>query len=157
MNTVIVDSSPEYAVGIADGIVAISVARGAPSLKNADAQTKAVERVVEKSPKNCAWFCFIEPTSPKPSPSFQRRADEMLLKAGSNLCAVAYVIEGTALRDAFVRAFMAGVTVSKGTPQPCKHFKDLDSAEKWVRGLIKLPSSLLIAQAVEQVRAAITK
>lgn len=147
-----VGTSESYAGGIVDNRVAISVWRGTPTLKDFERQQLAITNVVQQHPGKCLFLCCIEPSSPKPPPEAQDKITAMFKQFGRNLGAVAYVVEGAALRSAFVRSVMTGITMVKGTAQPMKFFPDIASAESWLRSEVEFPLDIDLNKAVEEVR-----
>ena len=155
MSTRIVGSSKVFAVGLVDQRIVVSVWRGPPTIREAEMQRAAIGDVVRLSPKTCAFVCCVEQSSPKPPPDVQKDVTETFMRAGLDLGAVAYVVEGSSLRSAFVRSIMTGLTIVKGTSQPQKYFPNVENAESWVHQTVALPEPFRLREAVEQVRRAI--
>lgn len=156
MKVRIIRKSQGYVVAIVNDVLAVSVARGEPSTHDADMQANAIRQVAEQNPGKCAWLCFIEPSSPKPSPEFQSKVTQMLESVGTKLGAAAYVIEGKGARNVFVRMIMTRMTAIKGVPQATKYFESAKSAEDWIRMTVPLPADVSAVQAVQELQSAMT-
>lgn len=155
MNIQIVNSSEDYATGVVDEVVVISVARGTASLDDAIVQSDEIRRVASLHPGKCGFVCCIEPTSPKPSAEFQSVVTKMFLEVGQNLGAVAHIMEGKGARSALVRMTLMSMAFLKGAPQPTEYFNDSIDAIQWLIETLRFPVNTITPNMVEEVRQAI--
>lgn len=156
MNVRVLRKSQGYVVAVVNDVLAVSVARGEPTTHDAAMQANAIRQVVDLNPGKCAWLCFIEPSSPKPSSEFQSKVTQMLESVGPKLGAAAYVIEGKGARNVFVRMIMTRMTAIKGVPQATKYFENATSAEEWIRTTIALPADVSAVEAVKELQSSMT-
>ncbi|HMA94114.1 MAG TPA: hypothetical protein VKP30_15590 [Polyangiaceae bacterium] len=156
MKVRIVRKSASYAVAVVNELLVISIARGQPITHDAEIQGTTIRQIVEQNPGTCAWLCYIEPSSPKPSDDFQSKVNQMLEAVGPKLGAAAYVIEGKGARNVFVRMIMTRMTLIRGVPQATKYFEDAKGAEAWLRNTISFPTTISVQEAVKEVQSAMT-
>jgi len=104
-----------------------------PTREAFDARHEALIDLAKRFPGKCGYVELIEPNSKPPPDELRKIAVEVFRKLGKDLCCIGFVVDGTQLRSALVRAIIATMSFLIPPTQPAKVFKRLSDAGEWIR------------------------
>lgn len=137
----------------------LTVWRLQPTAELFNLRHEVLVELAARYPGKCAYVELIETDSSKPPPDELRKiAVEAFRKLGSNLACVGFVLDGTQIRAALVRAILTGMTFLIPQMQPSKVFKRLSDVAGWVGPRIGEESPLFgerLADAFDYLRSAV--
>lgn len=128
----IIEVSPVCAMGEFERCL-LTVWRLQPTIDAFNMRHAALTELAARNPGKCAYVELIEPESKPPTDEMRKVAVEAFRKLGSDLSCVGFVLDGTQLRSALVRAILTGMTFLIPQMQPSKVFKRLGDAAEWIR------------------------
>lgn len=152
----VISATPEWGMGEFNRVL-IVIWNDAPTLERFRQRQMELESLVARFPGRCALVEVVEPAA-KPPPS-EGRVETMrgFAKLGSNLSALAFQLEGSALRAALNRAVITGMTFLIPQAQPTKVFKQVDATGVWVKEKIGETHDAFVGglrEAVDGLRSA---
>ena len=98
-----------------------------------DLRHRVLSELATRHEGQCAYVEVIEATSKPPTDELRKVAVEVFRKLGRDVSCVGFVMEGSELRVALVRAILTGMTFLVPQMQPSKVFKRIGDAASWVR------------------------
>jgi hypothetical protein len=121
-----------WAIGEYERCLAI-VWRDQPSIETFRERNDHLVELAKTNPGRCALVEIIETTSKPPGDDARKAAMEVFRKLGGDLSGIGFVVEGTEMRTALLRAILTGMLFFLKQPQPTKVFKRAPEMAAWVR------------------------
>jgi hypothetical protein len=110
---------------------------GQPDDTKMKRRAEALVELCRQYPGRCALIETVEPTAKPPSQETRKVAMDVFRKLGSDLSAIGFVLEGSEMRTAMIRAVITSMLFFVKQPQPSKVFKRLKDMLDWVRPRIE--------------------
>ncbi len=130
--------------------VCFAIWRTKPDRALFEIQKRCLASTVLRFKGACAFLCVVEQASEPPDDDIRKESSEMITAHGTNITAVALVIEGTGFRAAITRTVLSGIVLVIRTPAPIRYFESPRIAADWLR--TKMPS--LARDLPQEVEAA---
>ncbi len=119
------------AMGEVDRCLAV-VYRGQPSPEDFRTRNGHLVELAKRSPGKCALVELVEANAKPPSQETRRVAMEVFKQLGGDLSAIGFVLEGSEVRAALIRAALTGMMFFVKQLQPTKVFKQVGDMAAWV-------------------------
>jgi hypothetical protein len=132
------------------GAVCVAVWRKKPTPERFAEQKLHLDQVVRKHPGSAVFLVIVEADSEPPDEPERKASSKMIAGHGSNLKAVACVIEGDGFKAAIIRSVLAGIALFARAPAPIKYFDSVASASQWIASQTSIgPIPAFVRQAEE--------
>jgi hypothetical protein len=138
------------------GPVCIAFWRKDSTMERFAVQRAALTQLVRRVPGKAGFFCVVEESSGAPEEDVRRASSKMFESLGSDLCAIAMVIEGSGFRSALVRSVASGIVMlmPKRTT-PISYFSDIGAGATWLRDHVDIGSPSVFSQRVQELRGSL--
>jgi len=134
------------------GPVCLALWRTKPTPSAFQIQEAHLARAVARDPGKVAFLCVVAPSAEPPDDAERAASAAMISKHGSNLAAVACVIEGSGFRAAITRTVLSGIMLLTRTRSPVRLFESVEHAAPWLGERVGQMSVLNLAAEVELAR-----
>ena len=135
------------------GDVCIAVWRKDSTRARFNIQRYGLDHVIGNSPSGGVFFCVVEPTSGAPNEEVRKASSRLFESHGSNLRAIAMIIEGTGFRSAVVRSVASGIVMLMGSRvTPISYFATIEAGAIWLQRYANLGPIPMFKMNVEHVR-----
>lgn len=148
---------------VGDGVVVAQIGnvcaalwRKKPTRERFEIQRRCLEAVVKKYPGRAAFMCFVEAGTEPPDDDIRKASSAMITSHGSNLKAVACVIDGSGFKAAISRTVLSGIALLIRTPSPIKYFESAASGAAWLAQFIPVGSVSNFVEQIEVVRKSLS-
>jgi hypothetical protein len=128
------------AMGEVDNCVAV-VWRAQPTPESFRTRNTFLLDLAARAAGKCALVELIEANAKPPSQETRRVAMEVFKKLGPDLSAIGFVLEGSEMRSALIRAVLTGMMFFVKQLQPTKVFKRQEDMTSWVKPLVQPDNS----------------
>ena len=142
------------AIGEIDNCIAV-LWRAQPTPEEFRTRNKFLVDLAARAKGKCALLEVVEENAKPGSQDARRAAMEVFGKLGSDLSAIAFVLEGNAVRSAFIRAMLTGMMFFVKQLQPTKVFKHLEDMTGWAKPMVQPDNASFhseLATAFEHLR-----
>lgn len=100
------------------------------------------------------FLCVVESTSGVPGEDVRKASSELFASLGTDLRAIAMVIEGTGFRSAIVRSVASGIVLLMGKrATPISYFSNVDAAAQWLQDQVEGCVVGRLVHGVKEMRA----
>jgi hypothetical protein len=139
------------------GPVCVAIWRGNSTPARVAIQGACLTEVVGLAPGRAGFLCVVEETSAPPDEKAREASSRMLNAQGSNLRAVACVIEGSGFRASIVRSVASGIVwlARSKNRAPVSYFAQVTQGAAWLANFVDLGSLEGFARGVEETRFAL--
>lgn len=147
---------------VGDGIVVAQIGnvcaalwRKKPTRERFEIQRSCLEQAVKKQPGRIVFLCLVEAGTEPPDDDMRRASSAMITGHGSDLRAVACVIEGTGFKAAISRTVLSGIVFLIRSPSPIKYFESAASGAAWLSQFVAIGNLSSFVEQVEVARKAL--
>jgi hypothetical protein len=114
------------------GAVCVALWQVKPTHSLFEIQRQQLGQVVKQHPGTAAFMCIIEPSSEPPDQELRSASTDMVAAHGTNLAAVACVIEGSGFRAAITRTVLTGIVLVQRNQVPFRFLEDVKAGALWL-------------------------
>ena len=114
------------------GPVCFALWQTKPTRELFEVQRAHLAAAVLKNPGRLAFLCVVSPEAKPPDDAERSASSAMINGHGSNLAAVACVIEGSGFRAAITRTVLSGMLLVVRSPSPIRLFETVELAASWL-------------------------
>jgi hypothetical protein len=134
--------------------VCIAVWRKDSVLARFNVQRSALVDLAGRFPGKTGFLCVVEPTSGPPGDDVRKATSRMFDELGTQLKAIAMIIEGTGFRSALVRSVASGIVMlSRKRDVPISYLATVNEGVRWMAQHMTIRHEEDVAHAVEEARA----
>lgn len=134
------------------GHVCVVIWRKKPTRERFEIQRSRLEAAVKKQPGRTVFMCLVEAGTEPPDDDVRRASSSMVTGHGSDLKAVACVIEGAGFKAAISRTVLSGIQFLIRSPSPIKFFETAASGAAWLSQYVPIGNLMSFVEQVEVAR-----